>query len=699
MKGSSRGAKLKRPLFWGGLAAATVTVTALHGPLWLTLSVAAALFFLFWRHRSAMCLLLTAAFLLTAVVYRHLYVTPARSLDGQTDTLTAVVVETPSYGSMHTVEVTDSALLRRGTRVMLLCNGEEAPTRSDVVEATVRLYAADTQTHYAAQGAFVCAFPANDAEEDIVVVGSAESAPARWMQRVRLALTEPCRTALGDAESGILTAVCFGETSYLSDAETAAFRGSGLSHLLVVSGLHVSVVALALGRLLRRWGRHVSCLLTLVGLWFFAWLVGFSPSVLRAAVMCSLWLVGRWLFCRADGLSSWGLAAEVVLGLNPCAVFHVGCQLSFAATLGVLLLAPRLTPHQDDPRVLSGWQRLWHSLRRAAVSGAAVCLSALLFTLPIAAYHYDGFSLATVVSNVLAVAPVGGIMVLVWLGTLCGFVPFLGWLGRGLLFAAGLLARYVGWVAQTCSSDWVWVPVTHPWQVWLIGGVCLVAVCGLLCRISARRLLAVLAFLSVTAAGIGTPLTSASVQLTVLSLDNEGAFIVTQGDHCALLLTHGCELDEAVYAARRFNPDAVFLGDATAEDMGRLSRFPDAEVFSTAEVREYPRVTLCPEGGTVTFWEGCRLTVLSADWWRLQVGAEAVHICLDPAADPVDAVQLCIYVGGTPTHPPDGDYGVVCTKAWLRRYRPAATGRETFIVERPITYVPHGGEWRVSLWL
>lgn len=703
MKGSDKTAQLKRPLFWSGAAAMLVAAVALPCPLWLTLSVFAVEIAFFWYRRSAVCLLVTVTFLLMAVGYRHLYIDPIRHLDGQKDTVTAVVVETPAYGSMYTVKVTESAWLRRGTRVMLVCRGEETPMLSDVVVAQVRLYAVtDTQNPYADQGAFVRAFPAEYAEKDIVIVGSTERPWARWMKQIRLALTTPCRSVLSETESGILAAVCFGDTSFLREDIIAAFRGSGLSHLLVVSGLHVSMVALALCQLFRRSGRRLSCLLTLAGLWFFAWLVGLSPSVLRAATMASLWLIGRWLFCRADGLNSLGLAALVVLGVNPCAVFHGGCQLSFAATLGVLLLAPRLTPRFEMVYDAPWWHRLWHSLRRTAVSGAAVCLSALLFTLPIAVYHYGGFSLATVVSNVLAVAPVGLMMALGWLGTLCGLIPVLGWLGHGLLLAAGLLARYVGWTAQACSPDWAWVSISHPWQLWLIGGLCLLAVCGILCRVSARRLMAVLAFLSVTVWCIATPLTASSIQLTVLSLDNEGAFIVTQGDRSALLLTHGRELDEVVYATRRLDPDVVFLGDATAEDAGRLNRFPDATVFvaaAAAAATDSCGGVLCPDGGTVTLWDGCRLTVLSADCWRLQVGAEMVYICLDPTAAPIDTDYLCLYVGGTPTYPPRGRYGVVCTRAWLRRHRPTPTGREIFIVEQPITYVPQGGEWRVTPWL
>ena len=689
---------LKRPLLWGGVAAITVTAAAFQCPLWVSLTVATLFLLWFCYRRSAVCVLLTIAFLLLSMGYRHLYIDPVRSLNGVTDTITGVVVEEPGNGKMYIVRVETSSVLRKNTRVSLLYYGEENPTLYATITAKVRLHSTEGDTYSAGNGCFVRAFPAQYLETDMVVTGTTETAAQSWMHRVRLSLQLVSTRVLGRTESSILSAVCFGGRTYLDDATTEDFRVSGLSHLLVVSGLHVSMVALALRRLLRRLGRHAACLLSLGGVWWFAWLVGFSPSVLRAATMCSVWLVGRWLFCRADGLNTLGFAAVVVLALEPYALWDGGFQLSFAATFGVLLLAPRLSPRFDKEYDLPLWQNVWQALRRIVVSGAAVCLSALLFTLPIAVYHYGGFSLTAIASNVLAVAPVGVMMALGWLGTLCGLVPFLGWLSNGLLLPAGLLARYIRWSAQICSLDWAWIPVTKWWQTWLIIALCAGAVCGILCRISWRRILACLSFLAVIIYCIATPLTTPMAEVTVVSLDGDAAIVVRYGFHTALLLTHGRELDEAVYALPTLDPDVVFVAEASASDAPRLHRFPDATVFAAedaAAISAHP----CPVGSTVTLCEGCTLSLLSEDWWLLRVGDHIAHICLDPEAPAADTTDFCIYVGGTPTDPPATAYAVACTEAWLRRYRPAPTGRETFVIDTPTTFVPREGEWRVSPWL
>lgn len=700
MRERKTGITLKRPLFWGGLTAVAVTAVALRFSLWFSVLFAVALCGWFCHRRAGLCALLAVCFLLLSVGYRHLYITPTRSLDGQTDTVVGVVEERSSYGSLFTLRVTDSAFLRQGTRVVLLCDGEEKPTRYATVQARVRLYAVeDAQSYFASQGAFVRAYAATFADKDIKILDSAQPTLYRWLYRLRLALVTPCRKALGQPESSILAAVCFGERTFLSSSTEEAFRGSGLSHLLVVSGLHVSMVALALRGLLRRLGRRRACLLTLVGVWLYACLVGFSPSVLRAAAMCSVWLVGHLLFRRADGLNSMGLAALLIIAFDPCSVWDAGFQLSFAATMGVLLLAPRLMPRYERSYDLPWWLSLWQSFRRTAVSAAVVCVSALLFTLPIAVTHFEGFSLATVVSNVLAVVPIGGMMALCWLGTLFGLIPFFGWLSNGLFLLSGFIARYVMAVAQVCSPAWAWVPITQPWTRWLVYGLCAVAVCGILCRISRRRLLASLAALAVLA-GIAIPLTHTPLRVTVVSAEDEAAVVVAQDSHSLVFLTHSGALNEISYSLPPLHPDAVFLGDAAAADAARTDRYPDALWLGTDRAARMAEgaLTACPVGSTVTLWADCRLTLLSDTTWLLHIGTASVWISTDRDAMPSDPHALCIYVGATPTTPPPRSYAVACSRAWLRRYRPPQTEQAIYIVKEPLTWIPVEGEWRVSPW-
>ena len=102
------------------------------------------------------------------------------------------------------------------------------------------------------------------------------------------------------------------------------------------------MVAVTMRRLLRRLGYRLSAVLTIPFILAFMLLVGFTPSVCRAGVMCLVWLGGYLVSRRQDGLNSLGLAAMLLLAENPYTLQNAGFQLSFMATAGILLIAPRL---------------------------------------------------------------------------------------------------------------------------------------------------------------------------------------------------------------------------------------------------------------------------------------------------------------------------------------------------------------------
>ena len=172
-------------------------------------------------------------------------------------------------------------------------------------------------------------------------LGSSESFRARTA-RLQAALSRALRKGMAENTGGVLAAMVVGDRSHLTSTLRSAYRGAGLSHVLVVSGLHVTIFCGLLDALphkererSRAYRRARSLLragtaLLLVGI------TGATPSVLRAAVAVWVSSLGVWVGGPADTLTSLGAAGVLMCLGNGYAVYDVGFELSFAAVMGTL---------------------------------------------------------------------------------------------------------------------------------------------------------------------------------------------------------------------------------------------------------------------------------------------------------------------------------------------------------------------------
>ncbi|MCL2084148.1 MAG: ComEC/Rec2 family competence protein [Oscillospiraceae bacterium] len=254
--------------------------------------------------------------------------------------------------------------------------------------------------------------------------------------RMRRALLGRMDSLFGDM-SAMPKALTTGDRSGFSDSFNRALSISGLSHTTAVSGLHISFITGLMIMLLG--GPRRSAMAAVPAIWLFAALVGFPDSAVRAAVMNTAVLLTPLLRRDYDGLSALGLAAALIAAFRPEAMANAGFQLSFAATLGILLFA-------------SGWRDAAlnkfpflkrYGVTRALASTSAVSLAAIVFTTPLTAYYFGRVSLIAPLSNLLMLQ----LLSYLFIGTLsvCGlsFLWMPGFLGKPLEWGFALCEWYV----------------------------------------------------------------------------------------------------------------------------------------------------------------------------------------------------------------------------------------------------------------
>lgn len=692
----------RRPLLTVGLVALAATAIALWIPPIAAVIVAAGVLCLFCvppLRRNGGALLVAALFLLSGAGQRHFRELPLHALVGHSDVITACVTDTPRSGQMYTVEVLEATHLPAGTRLSLYCAPGQEPQRYDLVETPVSLHAAAT-TQYADR-IFLRAFPIGDRNTPITIVGHADPDP---LYQLRLYFDSVLRQTLPGDEGDLLSALCLGQRDAVSAAMDAAFRYSGLSHLLVVSGLHLSMLAVTLRLLLRRLrvGYRLAAVLTVPLIWAFAGMVGNGPSVLRAACMCTVWLVGFMVYRRHNGLNAWGFAAAGLLLIDPYCLLDIGFQLSFAATAGVLLIAPRLCRYstgQLPPPTLR--ERLWNRVRTYVRNGLAVCFGALLFTLPITVFYFQGFSITSPVSNLLAVVPVGWALTLGWAGILLSAVPVLGWLGHPFLYLAGMLTHWVYGVARLCGPAALYVYTPVLWQKWLITVLCTVIAMGILCRRPWRQVAVFAVTACLCVVGTALPLMAPPPRITVWPYGSHTAVLLQEEDAAVLLVDHSRSLRDVHYALQRqgiTRLQAVYIDEADPTDKAVLARIREAyghpAVYAyDAEGGDWPLPIQPIRPRDQWRWGAGTLTGLSDGWWRWH----GALICTDPSAPCPQDAPLYVYTA-LPSQLPTHGY---CVVSHYHRQQPAIPIGENVLLltEEELTLTTTDtGEWSVLPW-
>ncbi len=257
----------------------------------------------------------------------------------------------------------------------------------------------------------------------------------RLIRPVRDHILATVAGSLAGEQRALLSALLVGVRSGIDDELRQEFSRVGVVHVLAVSGLHVGFVlaALLLFINLLRIPHRARPPLLLAALYFYVLITGSAPPVVRAAVTAALLLAAPVLQRRFNPVNAVALAAMIILLFNPLDLFGAGFQLSFAATLGILLIYRRLEGWASGrwPQ----WRQWSHPWRKGALQLLMVSLAAQIATLPLTAWYFNILPLWGLAAN-LAVVPLVSLIVTI------GFIA--------VLFA--LISPLAGFIFLQCDG-------------------------------------------------------------------------------------------------------------------------------------------------------------------------------------------------------------------------------------------------------
>ena len=301
----------------------------------------------------------------------------------------------------------------------------------------------------------------SEAETDVTIVREDGNTALVRVGRLRRALSKRLNLMTEDG-LGIPTALLLGDRSALEDTVKRDFARAGISHLLAISGLHMTLLFGLLAVLLTRLRCPKRARAAVLGGLALGYLVllGFPPSATRAVIMLGTVYLSHLCYARADTLTSLGMAGCLILAVTPYAVADGGFWMSFMATLGLATVMP-LMGKWLDVRGITG-QTPKHVFLRGMVklvTGLGVGVVAVSFVLPIQASFMGEMGILSSVSTLLLTPLCAVVLVL---SLLC--LPLWGTSVGGVLSMLAetvsvVMARLAAWLGD---PSWAVVSLRHP---------------------------------------------------------------------------------------------------------------------------------------------------------------------------------------------------------------------------------------------
>ena len=257
--------------------------------------------------------------------------------------------------------------------------------------------------------------------------------------RAKIYLEDFLDSTLDFENSDILKSIMFGNQGYLSNDRLDMFSRTGTAHIMAVSGLHVGLMVVVIDRFLKlvRVGRNKRLYLTIFILIFYGYMVYFPISIVRAGAMYLLYVAAYFLERRYDSINALFFIGFILLIYRPMTIFSISFQLSFIATLSILLLSPILNEKLN--KIIGPLSPL-----------LSVTLAAQIGTFPIMAYHFNQISLISLLTNLLIVPMISPMLSVAFFSILIGAISFR--LGFFINKITNHLLNYINWITIKCSA-------------------------------------------------------------------------------------------------------------------------------------------------------------------------------------------------------------------------------------------------------
>lgn len=338
----------------------------------------------------------------------------------------------------------------------------------DFDRITANFTASKTDEGYnLSKGIYLTAFY-NEESDSLKSTGEKQFSLYSIAVNIRKAMKSSLDSLLPESSSSICKAVLLGDKQALSNDVKDDFYKTGTSFLIVVSGMHLSIIAgfalFLIKKIIKN--RYAVAAIILAIVFSFMAVTGFTPSVVRSGIMLILTYCSKAVFRRTDGLNSLGASALVLTILNPFSVGDIGMLLSFSATMGIILWANKIAGYLYRKLHLKGK----HRFIRAVINLISVSVSASLWVIPISTIAFHRVSPFVVLTAFFAEPAVSVVLICAMLASILYLCPVISFLAYPFAFGADIFGKLLlKIISLFASNPYSCVNTDKPYfYIWLI---------------------------------------------------------------------------------------------------------------------------------------------------------------------------------------------------------------------------------------
>lgn len=473
----------KRPMLLCAVSASALSVIGIYAEkalLCLCPIILFCIFIMFYKSVKGELILAVILILLIGIstLFSLKNVKQANFLDDSTVTGRFVVVEKPTnHGEYYstTLQAVSCDRLKKGSKLAVTYNSGEMQY-AEYINATLSLSSMENERlkySFYSNGIFLrgyleAAMPTGKSDAVLAAVGN-----------VREYIKNNIFKFYGNKEAATMLALITGDKSYFTNRFYSNVKSAGVAHVMVVSGMHLSViVALALyltNKLF--YNRYFKALVILFVTLSVMAVCGFTMSIMRAGITYAFMALALVLGRENTPENTLGGAVSMILLFNPFAIMNVAFELSVVSTFAILVVALPVSEYIINNKLIK------LKLLCSVLLIVLISLSALIFTSPITIYVFGYISNVSVITNLLISSAVSLAMNLCLVGFI---IPFLKPL---LFFFSSLVVGYINFVINFFGELPFATTRTPEWLAFVMAGIIVIILWILIACKEARNVI------------------------------------------------------------------------------------------------------------------------------------------------------------------------------------------------------------------